>query len=67
VFFHIVLPHARRIIAPTTTSLGIDLIKDTALASTIATPELMLRALDLITQSFPRCTSTSCAPCSVFS
>jgi His/Glu/Gln/Arg/opine family amino acid ABC transporter permease subunit len=48
----VVLPQAVRIVLPPTTSLGIDILKDTALASIIATPELMHRALDLVSQYY---------------
>jgi His/Glu/Gln/Arg/opine family amino acid ABC transporter permease subunit len=48
----IVLPQAIRIVLPPTTNLAIDVLKDTALASIIATPELMSRALDLVSQYY---------------
>jgi His/Glu/Gln/Arg/opine family amino acid ABC transporter permease subunit len=46
----IVLPQAWQVVLPPAANLGIAVLKDTSLASAIATPELMSRAYDLVGQ-----------------
>jgi His/Glu/Gln/Arg/opine family amino acid ABC transporter permease subunit len=48
----IVLPQAWRVVLPPGANLAIAILKDTSLASAIATPELMSRAYDLVGQSW---------------
>jgi His/Glu/Gln/Arg/opine family amino acid ABC transporter permease subunit len=48
----IVLPQAWRVVLPPGANLGIAVLKDTSLASAIATPELMSRAYDLVGQTW---------------
>jgi polar amino acid transport system permease protein len=48
----IVLPQAWRVVLPPAANLGIAVLKDTSLASAIATPELMSRAYDLVGQTW---------------
>jgi len=48
----IVLPQACRVVLPPGANLGIAVLKDTSLASAIATPELMSRAYDLVGQTW---------------
>ena len=49
---YIVLPQAWRVVVPPGANLGIAILKDTSLASAIATPELMARAYDLVGQTW---------------
>ena len=49
---HIVLPQAARVVVPPVTNYAVGLLKETALCSIIAAPELMLRAKDLASSSF---------------
>ena len=49
---HVVLPQAWSVVLPPGTNLAIAILKDTSLASAIATPELMSRAYDLVGQSW---------------
>jgi His/Glu/Gln/Arg/opine family amino acid ABC transporter permease subunit len=49
---HVVLPQAWRVVLPPGANLSIAIVKDTSLASAIATPELMSRAYDLVGQSW---------------
>jgi His/Glu/Gln/Arg/opine family amino acid ABC transporter permease subunit len=49
---YIVLPQAWRVVLPPGANLGIAVLKDTSLASAIATPELMSRAYDLVGQTW---------------
>lgn len=51
-FRFIVLPQAWRVVLPPGANLGIAVLKDTSLASAIATPELMSRAYDLVGQTW---------------
>lgn len=48
----IVLPQAVRVVLPPLANYAVGLLKDTALCSIIAAPELMLRAKDLASSSF---------------
>jgi His/Glu/Gln/Arg/opine family amino acid ABC transporter permease subunit len=48
----IVLPQAWRVVLPPGANLGIAVLKDTSLASAIATPELMSRGYDLVGQTW---------------
>ena len=48
----VIAPQAFRIVLPPTGNYVIGLLKDTAIASIIAAPELMLRAKDLASSSF---------------
>jgi ABC-type amino acid transport system permease subunit len=48
----VIAPQAGRIILPPVGNYVIGLLKDTAIASIIAAPELMLRAKDLASSSF---------------
>ena len=48
---HIILPQAR-VVVPPVTNYAVGLLKETALCSIIAAPELMLRAKDLASSSF---------------
>ncbi len=48
----IVLPQAWRVVLPPAANLGVAILKDTSLASAIATPELMSRAYDLVGQTW---------------
>jgi polar amino acid transport system permease protein len=48
----IVLPQAWRVVLPPGANLSIAVLKDTSLASAIATPELMSRAYDLVGQTW---------------
>jgi polar amino acid transport system permease protein len=48
----IVLPQAWRVVLPPAANLGIAVLKDTSLASAIATPDLMSRAYDLVGQTW---------------
>ncbi|MGI9335965.1 MAG: amino acid ABC transporter permease [Gammaproteobacteria bacterium] len=48
----IVLPQSVRIVLPPLANYAVGLLKDTALCSIIAAPELMLRAKDLASSSF---------------
>ena len=49
---HIILPQALRVVVPPVTNYAVGLLKETALCSIIAAPELMLRAKDLASSSF---------------
>jgi His/Glu/Gln/Arg/opine family amino acid ABC transporter permease subunit len=49
---YIVLPQAWSVVLPPGANLAIAILKDTSLASAIATPELMSRAYDLVGQSW---------------
>ena len=49
---YIILPQAMRIVLPPVGNYAIGLLKDTAVCSLIAAPELMLRAKDLASSSF---------------
>ena len=49
---YVVLPQAWSVVLPPGTNLAIAILKDTSLASAIATPELMSRAYDLVGQSW---------------
>jgi His/Glu/Gln/Arg/opine family amino acid ABC transporter permease subunit len=49
---HVVLPQAWSVVLPPGANLAIAILKDTSLASAIATPELMSRAYDLVGQSW---------------
>lgn len=49
---YIILPQAVRIVLPPVANYAIGLLKDTAICSLIAAPELMLRAKDLASSSF---------------
>jgi len=49
---YIILPQAARIVLPPVANYAIGLLKDTAVCSLIAAPELMLRAKDLASSSF---------------
>jgi His/Glu/Gln/Arg/opine family amino acid ABC transporter permease subunit len=49
---HIILPQAARVVVPPVTNYAVGLLKETALCSIIAAPELMLRAKDLASSSF---------------
>jgi His/Glu/Gln/Arg/opine family amino acid ABC transporter permease subunit len=49
---YIILPQAVRIVLPPVGNYAIGLLKDTAVCSLIAAPELMLRAKDLASSSF---------------
>jgi len=49
---YIILPQATRIVLPPVANYAIGLLKDTAVCSLIAAPELMLRAKDLASSSF---------------
>lgn len=49
---YIILPQALRIVLPPIANYAVGLLKDTALCSIIAAPELMLRAKDLASSSF---------------
>lgn len=48
----IVLPQALRVVLPPLANYAVGLLKDTALCSIIAAPELMLRAKDVASSSF---------------
>jgi His/Glu/Gln/Arg/opine family amino acid ABC transporter permease subunit len=49
---YIILPQAVRVVVPPVTNYAVGLLKETALCSIIAAPELMLRAKDLASSSF---------------
>jgi ABC-type amino acid transport system permease subunit len=49
---YIVLPQAIRVVLPPMANYTVGLLKETALCSIIAAPELMLRAKDLASSSF---------------
>jgi len=49
---YIVLPQAIRVVLPPIANFAVGLLKETALCSIIAAPELMLRAKDLASSSF---------------
>lgn len=49
---YVVLAQAWRVVLPPGANLSIAVLKDTSLASTIATPELMSRAYDLVGETF---------------
>ncbi len=49
---YIVLPQAIRVVVPPLANYSVGLLKETALCSIIAAPELMLRAKDLASSSF---------------
>jgi His/Glu/Gln/Arg/opine family amino acid ABC transporter permease subunit len=49
---YIILPQAARIVLPPVANYAIGLLKETAVCSLIAAPELMLRAKDLASSSF---------------
>jgi His/Glu/Gln/Arg/opine family amino acid ABC transporter permease subunit len=49
---YIILPQALRVVVPPVTNYAVGLLKETALCSIIAAPELMLRAKDLASSSF---------------
>ena len=49
---YIILPQALRVVVPPITNYAVGLLKETALCSIIAAPELMLRAKDLASSSF---------------
>ena len=49
---YIILPQALRVVLPPVGNYAIGLLKDTAVCSLIAAPELMLRAKDLASSSF---------------
>jgi len=49
---HIILPQAIRVVLPPIANYAVGLLKETALCSIIAAPELMLRAKDLASSSF---------------
>ena len=48
----IILPQAMRVVVPPIANYAVGLLKETALCSIIAAPELMLRAKDLASSSF---------------
>jgi His/Glu/Gln/Arg/opine family amino acid ABC transporter permease subunit len=48
----VILPQAMRVVLPPLGNFAIGLLKDTALASAIAAPELMFRARTLVDQTF---------------
>jgi polar amino acid transport system permease protein/cystine transport system permease protein len=48
----IILPQAMRVVLPPLGNFAIGLLKDTALASAVAAPELMFRARNLVDQTF---------------
>ncbi|HUR43695.1 MAG TPA: amino acid ABC transporter permease [Aestuariivirga sp.] len=49
---HVVLPQALRITLPPLGNYGIGLLKDTAVASAVAAPEILYRARNLATETF---------------
>ncbi len=49
---HVVLPQALRITLPPLGNYGIGLLKDTAVASAVAAPEILFRARNLATETF---------------
>ena len=49
---YIILPQAVRVVVPPIANYSVGLLKETALCSIIAAPELMLRAKDLASSSF---------------
>ena len=49
---YIILPQAIRVVLPPIANYAVGLLKETALCSIIAAPELMLRAKDLASSSF---------------
>jgi polar amino acid transport system permease protein len=49
---YIILPQALRVVVPPIANFAVGLLKETALCSIIAAPELMLRAKDLASSSF---------------
>ncbi len=49
---HVVLPQALRIVLPPLSNYSISLLKDTALVSVIAAPEIMYFARNLVTETF---------------
>src|SRR5205814_5683719 len=49
---YIILPQALRIMLPPITSFAIALLKDTALVSVVAAPEIMFYARNLVTETF---------------
>lgn len=48
----VILPQAMRVVLPPLGNFAIGLLKDTALASSVAAPELMFRARSLVDQTF---------------
>ncbi len=48
----VILPQAMRVVLPPLGNFAIGLLKDTALASAVAAPELMFRARNLVDQTF---------------
>ena len=49
---YIIIPQAMRVVLPPIANFAVGLLKETALCSIIAAPELMLRAKDLASSSF---------------
>jgi polar amino acid transport system permease protein/cystine transport system permease protein len=49
---YIVLPQAIRIVLPPLTNYAVSLLKDSAIVSAIAVPEIMLRARQLVTETY---------------
>ena len=48
----VILPQAMRVVLPPLGNFAIGLLKDTALASAVAAPELMFRARNLVDRTF---------------
>ena len=48
----VILPQAMRVVLPPLGNFAIGLLKDTALASAVAAPELMFRARTLVDKTF---------------
>jgi ABC-type amino acid transport system permease subunit len=48
----VILPQAMRVVLPPLANFAIGLLKDTALASAVAAPELMFRARTLVDKTF---------------
>jgi polar amino acid transport system permease protein/cystine transport system permease protein len=49
---HVVLPQALNVVVPPTTNYSIALLKDTAVVSAVAAPEIMFRAQNLVMETY---------------
>lgn len=48
----VIIPQALRVVVPPTTNYSIALLKDTAVVSTVAAPEIMFKARNLVTETY---------------
>src|SRR5690606_15197291 len=49
---YVILPQAVRIVIPPLTNYAVSLLKDSAIVSAIAVPEIMFRARQLVTETY---------------